>query len=149
MKSVNRQEYLDFFSALTKKFGEDVVDAEEMDGTPNTTIFRIVMKDVHGDKTVVGQYVCQKTKILEGERVKVYKAESHLIDEDALKLTKYEYSKVIQENWGGQWEDVDHHPTNSQYVPFDRQLFKENWQAYKENSGAQGLRVIKRKERRY
>ena len=36
------------------------------------------------------------------------------------KQTKYEYSKVIQQNYGQGWEDVSEYETNSQFMNFDK-----------------------------
>jgi hypothetical protein len=61
------------------------------------------------------------------------------------KTNRYTYYKVIQENWGNSWDDVDFHETNSKYVPKDRKSFKENLKAYRANSNAP-IRVVNRKE---
>lgn len=62
------------------------------------------------------------------------------------KQNKYTYYKVIQEFSGNQWNDVDYHETNSQFLSKDRKLFKENLKAYRENSRFP-IRVIKKKEK--
>lgn len=59
---------------------------------------------------------------------------------------KYTYYLVIQENWGQGWEDADFHEANSQGVAKNRDEFKANKKAYRENSKAP-QRVIFRKEK--
>lgn len=61
----------------------------------------------------------------------------------AKKQNKFTYYKVIQENWGSGWDDVDFEETNTAEA---RKLFKENLKAYRENSQAP-IRVINRRER--
>lgn len=63
-----------------------------------------------------------------------------------VKAKKYRYYKVIQENWGSQWDDADFHECNSKGVLLNRKEFNENLRAYKENSPAP-LRVIFRREK--
>ncbi len=61
---------------------------------------------------------------------------------------KYTYYKVIQGNYGYGWSDEDYHLTDSQgnfKSGVDKQNFKDNLKAYRENGGGQ-YRVIKRKE---
>lgn len=62
-----------------------------------------------------------------------------------MRANKYTYYKVIQENWGYSWDDVDFHETDSHYWPKDRPAYLENKKAYKENSQAP-IRVINRRE---
>lgn len=65
-----------------------------------------------------------------------------------MKVNKYTYYKVIQGNYGYDWEDEDFHETDSTgFIPTKeaRDCFKDNLKAYRENGG--GIyRVIKRKE---
>jgi len=61
---------------------------------------------------------------------------------------KYEYYKVIQQNWGNGWDDVDFNPVNSNgcfYTKEDRELFKHNLKQYRENQTAP-VRTVFRKE---
>lgn len=61
---------------------------------------------------------------------------------------KYTYYRVIQQNWGNQWDDVDFYETNSSYnfrTPEDRKLYRENLRAYREAQPVP-TRVIKRRE---
>jgi len=59
--------------------------------------------------------------------------------------TKYDYYRVIQECYCGQWSDSDFHEANSRFFPKDYKAFKENLKAYRENSQAP-IRVINRRE---
>jgi len=61
---------------------------------------------------------------------------------------EYNYYKVIQQNWGYGWDDVDFHETDSTYWPKDRKLFLENLKAYRENQPGVPLRVVQRKEKK-
>jgi hypothetical protein len=60
---------------------------------------------------------------------------------------KYTYYKVIQQNWGSGWDDVDFYETDSTYYMNreTRLQFKENLRLYRENQPIP-TRVIKRKE---
>lgn len=63
------------------------------------------------------------------------------------KPNKYRYYKIIQTNSGYGWDDDDFHETNSKFVALDRALFKENLQAYRDNSfGVFNVRVVSRRE---
>lgn len=65
-----------------------------------------------------------------------------------MRTSKYTYYKVIQGNYGQGWNDEDFHLTDSAgsfKSGFDRQRFKDNLKAYRENGGGV-YRVIKRKE---
>lgn len=57
------------------------------------------------------------------------------------KQNKFTYYKVIQENWGNGWDDVDFEEVNTVEA---RKLFKENLKAYRDNSPAL-IRVINRR----
>ena len=57
---------------------------------------------------------------------------------------KYTYYKVIQQNWGHGWDDVDFYECDSSFYPKDYKLFKENLKAYRENQPVP-TRVIKRR----
>jgi lipopolysaccharide assembly outer membrane protein LptD (OstA) len=61
---------------------------------------------------------------------------------------KYNYYKVIQGNYGYGWHDEDFHETNASFEfasKEDKELFKANYRAYRENCGG-GYRIIKRRE---
>lgn len=62
-------------------------------------------------------------------------------------MKKYDYYKVIQQNWGNGWDDVDFYETDSQYFmdKGTRSAFKENLRLYRENQPVP-TRVIKRRE---
>jgi hypothetical protein len=63
-------------------------------------------------------------------------------------MNKYTYYRVIQEQWGGQWCDVDFHECMASggfYRHDQRALYRENLRAYRDNSPAP-VRVIKRRE---
>lgn len=66
-----------------------------------------------------------------------------------MKNNKYEYNKVIQQNWGyGQWDDVDFYECDSTGWISDtetRLSFKENLKLYRENQPVP-TRVIVRRE---
>jgi len=65
-----------------------------------------------------------------------------------MKKNKYTYYKIIQGNYGYGWEDEDYHETDSTgwiKDKEDRETFKYNLKAYRENGGGP-YRVIKRKE---
>lgn len=40
-----------------------------------------------------------------------------------MKATKYNYFRVIQQNYGGSWEDVSYYPCNSQGVTTEKSGF--------------------------
>ncbi len=61
---------------------------------------------------------------------------------------KYEYYKVIQQNWGNGWDDVDQYWSNSKgelLNPADIRAFKDNLKAYRLNQPVP-TRVVFRKE---
>lgn len=63
---------------------------------------------------------------------------------------KYEYHKVIQQNWGYGWDDVDFYECDSTGFIKDketRDLFKENLRLYRTEPGQPVCRVIFRKEK--
>lgn len=66
-----------------------------------------------------------------------------------MRQSKYQYLKVIQQNWGyGQWDDVDFYECDSTGWISDkeqRQLFKNNLKAYRDNQPVP-TRVITRRE---
>lgn len=65
------------------------------------------------------------------------------------KNNKYEYNKVIQQNWGYGWDDVDFYECDSTGFIKDkevRQSFKENLRLYRTEPGQPVCRVIFRKE---
>ena len=62
---------------------------------------------------------------------------------------KYVYHKVIQQNWGYGWDDVDFYECDSTGYIKDqetRELFKTNLRAYRTEPGQPYPRVITRKE---
>lgn len=62
---------------------------------------------------------------------------------------KYTYYKVIQQNWGYGWDDVDFYECNSAYWINDKETrlsFKENLRLYRTEPGQPVCRVINRKE---
>jgi hypothetical protein len=63
-------------------------------------------------------------------------------------MKKYTYYKVIQQNWGSGWDDVDFYECNSTGTmdAETRKLFKENLKIYKTEPGQPYPRVIFRKE---
>jgi hypothetical protein len=65
-----------------------------------------------------------------------------------MNTNKYTYYKVIQQNWGYGWDDVDFYEVNSQNffnTKEERQAYKENLRLYRENQPVP-TRVIFRKE---
>lgn len=63
------------------------------------------------------------------------------------KTNKYEYYKVIQQNWGHGWDDVDFYPCDSSgFMDKEtRDLFKTNISLYRKNQPVP-TRTIFRKE---
>jgi len=64
-------------------------------------------------------------------------------------MKKYTYYKVIQQNWVGQWDDVDFYECNSTGFITDketRESFKENLRLYRTEPGQPICRVITRRE---
>jgi len=65
-----------------------------------------------------------------------------------MKINKWTYHKTIQENWGYGWDSVDFYESDSTGFIKDReerQRFKDNLKAYRENSAAP-VRVVTTKE---
>jgi hypothetical protein len=63
-------------------------------------------------------------------------------------MNKYTYYKVIQQNWGNSWDDVDFYETNSSFLfktRDERKAFITNLNLYRTEQNAP-VRVIKRKE---
>jgi len=61
---------------------------------------------------------------------------------------KYEYYKVIQQNWGYGWDDVDFYETNSQFLfnsREERRTFMTNLNLYRTEQTAP-VRIIERRE---
>jgi len=61
-----------------------------------------------------------------------------------MRTNKYNYLKVIQQNYGQGWEDVSEYETNSQGVTKDSNLLKHDLKEYR--LMGYNTRVIKRKE---
>lgn len=64
-----------------------------------------------------------------------------------MRARKYNYEKVLQGNYCGQWEDLIAVDCDSYYVPLDRkegQEFRNNCKAYRENENYPH-RVIRRR----
>lgn len=63
-----------------------------------------------------------------------------------LESRKYNYYKVIQQNWGNGWDDVDFYETDSHFFmdKETRLAFKENLRLYRGNQPVP-TRVIKRR----
>lgn len=64
-------------------------------------------------------------------------------------MRKYTYYKVIQGNYGYGWDDVDFHECDSTgfiHGQENRDLFKANLKAYRDNEPQYAHRVICRKE---
>jgi hypothetical protein len=67
----------------------------------------------------------------------------------AVGANKYTYYKVIQQNWGTGWDDVDFYEVDSRgffRTIEERNLYKENLKRYKTEPGQPYPRVILRKE---
>ena len=65
-----------------------------------------------------------------------------------MRKNKYTYYKVIQQNWGYGWDDVDFYESDSSGFIKDREtreLFKTNLKAYRENEPVP-TRVVKKRE---
>lgn len=62
-------------------------------------------------------------------------------------MKKYIYYKVIQQNWGNGWDDVDFYETDSTgyMIKEDRKALSENLRLYREAQPVP-TRVIKRRE---
>jgi hypothetical protein len=67
----------------------------------------------------------------------------------AVGANKYTYYKVIQQNWGYGWDDVDFYEVDSRgffRTTEERQIYMENLKKYKTEPGQPYPRVILRKE---